>query len=86
MVKFTFLEIHVDDSDFTATASAPYEFGEKDVEAGEEIPDREDGSKTGAALAAVVGLVFLVAVAYVAKRRFLDDDDEEFDEEFDVEV
>lgn len=82
MVEFTFLEIHVDDSDFTATASAPYGSGEKDVEAGGEVPAREGGSKKGAALAAVVGLAFLVVVAYVAKRRFLEDDG---DDEFDIE-
>jgi hypothetical protein len=89
MVEITFLEIHLDDSEFTANASAPFGPGEKEVEAGGDPPDHEDASRAGAALAAVVGLVFVLAVAYVAKRRFLDGGDEtpldeEFDEEFDV--
>ena len=51
-------------------------------------PDPDADSRSGAALA-VLGLVFVVALAYVAKRRFLDGGDEtpldeEFDEDFDV--
>jgi hypothetical protein len=88
MVEFTFLEIHLDDSEFTANASAPFGPGEKAVEAGGEAPDPEDGSRGGAAVGAVIGLVFLVVVAYLAKRRFLDDEpaslEGEFDDEFDV--
>ena len=89
MVEITVLEIHLDDSEFTANASAPFGPGEKTVEAGGEPPDPDADSRSGAALAAVLGLVFLVAVAYVAKRRFLDGGDEtpldeEFDEDFDV--
>ena len=81
MVEFTFLEVHLEESDFTA--NAPYSYGEKDVEAGEGPPPESDESRKGTALAAVVGLVFLAVVAFLAKRRYLDDeaDDEfEFDE------
>ncbi len=91
MAKFTFLEIHFDDSEFTATATAPFGPGEKDVEAGGAAPEPEDGSKSGAALAAVVGLVFLIGVAYLAKRRFVTDDgledalDDELEDEFEDE-
>lgn len=88
MVEITVLEIHLDDSEFTANASAPFGPGEKEVAAGGDPPDPDADSRSGAALA-VLGLVFLVAVAYVAKRRFLDGGDEtpldeEFDEDFDV--
>jgi hypothetical protein len=82
MVEFTFLEIHLDDS--SLTANAPYSHGEKDVVAGDEPPDGDGGSKKASALAAIIGLLFLAAVAYLAKRKFLDGDEvEEFaDEEF----
>lgn len=75
MVEFTFLEIHLDDS--SLTANAPYSHGEKDVVAGDEPPDEDGGSKKGGALAAIIGLVFLVAVAYLAKKKFLDGEAEE---------
>ncbi|WP_336133726.1 hypothetical protein [Natronomonas amylolytica] len=84
MVEFTFLEIHLDDS--SLTANAPYSHGEKDVVAGDEPPDEDGGSKKGGALAAIIGLVFLAVVAYLAKKKFLDGDEvEEFvDDELDV--
>lgn len=81
MADFTFLEIHFEEPDFTA--NAPYSRGEKDVEAGEGPPPGPDESRKGTALAAVVGLVFLAAVAFLAKRRYLDGEDDgefEFDE------
>ena len=82
MAEFTFLEIHFEDLDFTA--NAPYSRGEKDIEAGEGPPPEPDGSsRKGTALAAVVGLAFLAAVAFLAKRRYLDgeaDGEFEFDE------
>lgn len=80
MVELTFLEIHLDDSNLTA--NAPYSHGEKDVVAGEEPAEESGGSKKASALAAIVGLVFLAAVAYLAKKKFLDVDDE-FEDEFD---
>lgn len=76
MVELTFLEVHLDDS--SLTANAPYSHGEKDVVAGDEPPEEAGGSKKGSALAAIVGLAFLAAVAYVAKKKFLDETDEEF--------
>jgi hypothetical protein len=86
MVEFTFLEVHLDDS--SLTANAPYSHGEKDVVASDEPPAEPGGSKKGSALAAVVGLVFLAAVAYLAKKKFLDSEDDELledlEDEFDV--
>lgn len=76
MVEITFLEIHLDDS--SLTANAPYSHGEKDVVASDEPPKEAGGSKKGSALAAIVGLAFLAAVAYLAKKKFLDETDEEF--------
>ena len=82
MAEFTLLKIRFEDPDFTT--NAPYSRGEKDVEAGEGPPPEPDGSsRKGTALAAVVGLVFLAAVAFLAKQRYLDgeaDDEFEFDE------
>ena len=81
MAEFTLLKIRFEDPDFTD--NAPYSYGEKDVEAGEGPPPESDESRKGTALAAVVGLVFLAAVAFLAKRRYLDgeaDDELEFDE------
>jgi hypothetical protein len=77
MVEFTFLEIHLDDS--SLTANAPYSHGEKEVTASDEPPAADEtggGSKKKNALAAVIGLVFLAAVAYLAKRKFLEEGDE----------
>jgi hypothetical protein len=85
MVEFTFLEVHLDDS--SLTANAPYSHGEKDVVASDEPPAETGGSKKGSALAAVIGLVFLAAVAYLAKKKFLDGEDElldDLEDEFDV--
>jgi len=79
MVELTFLEIHLEDSDFTA--NAPYGYGEKDVEAGDEPPSEpDDTSRKGAAVAAVVGVVFLAVVAYLVKQRYLEGDEGEFNE------
>lgn len=84
MVEITLLELHLEESEFTATA--PFSPGEKDVEAGGEPPEPDDeGSGAATAVAAVIGLVFLVAVAYLAKRRFLGGDEDEFDGDLDRE-
>lgn len=79
MVEFTFLEVHLDDS--SLTANAPYSHGEKDVVASDEPPAETGGSKKASALAAVIGLLFLAGVAYLARRKFLDGetDEESFD-------
>lgn len=76
MVELTFLEVHLDDS--SLTANAPYSHGEKDVVASEEPSEESGGSKKGSALAAIIGLAFLAGVAYLAKKKFLDESDEEF--------
>jgi hypothetical protein len=86
MAKFTFLEVHFTDSELSATKG--YERGEKAVTASDEPleGDETSGSKAGGAIAAIVGLAFLVAVAYVVKTKVLADDEEstfEFDDDAD---
>lgn len=84
MAKFTLLELHFDDS--TVTANAPYSLGEKEIGAGDEPPEEDGGSKKGAVFAALIGLLFLVVVAYVAKRKVLDTEDGEPFELDDIDV
>ncbi|MFQ3320265.1 MAG: hypothetical protein ACI8UR_002253 [Natronomonas sp.] len=74
MAKFTFLEVHLEDS--TLTANTPFGRGEKDVVASKEPVEPEPSSRKGSATAAIIGLVFLVAVAYLAKRKVLDSEGE----------
>lgn len=89
MVEFTFLEVHLDGSDFSATApfgkttSTGDESDGPDVRVGS-VGDEPSGSRAPL-FAAVVGLVFLVVVAALAKKKFggssdpvpgLDDDGE----------
>jgi len=71
MAEFTLLELHFEDSDLTA--NAPYSYGEKDVDA-DGIPPasataEDTASKRGPVLAVLVGLGFLSAVAYLARKR-----------------
>lgn len=75
MVELTFFEVHLDDSQFTA--NAPFSDRGKDVAASDEPLAEEGGRGKGSAVAALIGLVFLVAVAFVAKRKFGGDDVEE---------
>ncbi|MFW5963353.1 MAG: hypothetical protein ACOCQM_00710 [Natronomonas sp.] len=82
MAKFTFLEVHFTDSELSATKG--YGSGEKEVSAADEPLEESSGSKKGGAIAAVVGLVFLVAVAYVVKTKILDDEESTFEFEDDV--
>jgi hypothetical protein len=65
MVELTFLELHFHDSDL----SAQYGPGEKEVTAAERSGEDPSGSSKGKLLAALVGLVFLAAVAYLVKQR-----------------
>jgi hypothetical protein len=83
MAKFTFLEVHFTDSELSATKG--YDSGEKEVSAAEEPLEEPSGSKKGGAIAAIVGLVFLVAVAYVVKTKVLDDEESTFEFEDDAE-
>ena len=73
MAEFTFLELHFEDSDLTA--NAPYSYGEKEIEAGGTPPTEDSASKRGTLLAALVGLCFLVAIAYLVRTRVLGEDD-----------
>ena len=83
MVDITFLEIHVEDSPFITGEPSD---GDDDIafEAAEEAtaPSGGGGSKA-AVLAALVGLVFLAVVAYVAKTRVLDNDGDDEGFEYD---
>jgi hypothetical protein len=72
MVDITLFEVHLDDS--SLTANAPFSRGEKEVEAADEPP--ESSSSKGTTLAAVVGLVFLAALAFVVRKRVMGGDDE----------
>jgi hypothetical protein len=67
MAEFTLLKLNFEDSDLTA--NAPYSRGDGD---GTDDLDREDAgnsSKKGTVLAALVGLCFCVAVAYLVRKR-----------------
>lgn len=69
MVEFTFLELHFEDSDLTA--NAPYSRGEKEIDAGGAPDPEESSSKRGTIFAVLVGLCFLIAVAYLVRTRVL---------------
>jgi cytochrome c-type biogenesis protein CcmH/NrfG len=79
MVDITFLEINVQEPSATAT------IGDDEAEeavafdaADESVPPASGRSNRAAVVAALVGLVFLAVVAYLAKRRFLDEEEEEY--------
>lgn len=74
MVNITLFELHVDDASLSATT--PFGGSEKEVEAAAGSPEEDSGGK-GGVVAAVVGLVFLVAVAYVARKKFTGEDEGE---------
>ncbi|WP_255195758.1 hypothetical protein [Halorarius litoreus] len=78
MAKFTFLEVHLDGAKFTANAPGgkieePDE--EPEVSVGE-VGDEASSSGKGKWVAALVGLLFLVAVAAVAKKKLGGDADD----------
>ena len=73
MAKFTILELHLDDASFST--SAPFSGG-KEVEAADQPPEDEESSGKGKLVAALIGLVFLVAVAYVVRTKVLGGDGE----------
>ena len=77
-MELTLLKLNVDGSTFTA--NAPFsgddetETGETDLEVGEDVRGTEDEGRSAAPfVAAVVGLLFLLAGAFVA-RRYLSED------------
>jgi hypothetical protein len=81
MAKFTFLEVHLDGAEFTANAPLSNSGGEAgesddepDIEIGE-VGDEESSAGKGKWVAALVGLLFLVAVAVVAKQKLGGDDE-----------
>jgi hypothetical protein len=69
MVDITLFEVHLDDS--SLTANAPFSRGRKEVEAGDgELPAKSSSSSSkGKLVAALLGLVFLAAVAFVARKK-----------------
>jgi hypothetical protein len=73
MVELTILEVHVNDSDLSASARANYDPGEKDVSAAEGSLEADSESRRAPLLGALVGLAFLVAVAYLRRRADTDD-------------
>jgi len=75
MAEFTLLELHFENSDLTA--NAPYSYGEKDVDAGEELPDEGGSSRKGTILAVLIGLAFCAAIAYAVKGRLGGDEEPE---------
>lgn len=82
MVELTLLELNFEDAKLTA--NAPYSHGEKDVVAGEELPEDGSDSKRGAVFALLVGLVFSVAVAYLVRKKVFGNETDE-ETEFDFE-
>lgn len=71
MAEFTFLEVHLDGA--SLTANAPFSGG---TGGGDEDPDvevgsvgEEEGGSRKPWLAALVGLLFLVVVAVLAKKK-----------------
>ena len=67
MVEITLLEVHLDDSELTATASTPFGPGEKTVAGGGEPPEPDGRSRAGTALGALLGLAVLVVVASASR-------------------
>ncbi|MES3518424.1 MAG: hypothetical protein PPP58_12255 [Natronomonas sp.] len=65
MVEFTLVELNIGDAQLSA--ETPWS-SKKEVVAGDDPESDEGGSSAGLAVAAVVGLVFLIAVGYAVKR------------------
>jgi hypothetical protein len=74
MAEFTLLKLNFEDSDFTANTPR----GRRD---GDDVARDDTGtsSGTGRVLAALVGLCFCVAVAYLVRTRVFGGDDEAAD-------
>jgi hypothetical protein len=67
MAEFTLLKLNFEDSDLTA--NAPYSRGDGDGNGDADPADAGNSSKKGTVLAALVGLCFCVAVAYLVRKR-----------------
>lgn len=80
MVDITFLELNFEDTAFNATKGETPASGDEVTFEADPTGEAEanGGPGLGAVLAVFVGLAFLLAVAYVAKGRFIDDDEDEF--------
>lgn len=71
MAKFTLLELHLDDSTFTANAPLTSD-GELPDDGGSEAADADGGRSW---LAALIGLLFLAVLAVLVKKKLGGDDD-----------
>ena len=67
MVDITIFELHLEKPNLTANAPFSGSSGKEVAASDEPLP--EESSSTGKLVGALVGLVFLAAVAFVAKRR-----------------
>jgi uncharacterized protein HemX len=74
MVDFTFLELHLEDSNLTA--NAPYSGKQTDTTPQAEHSTAETGSRKGTVLAVLVGLGFSIAIAYFVRKRMVNSDSE----------
>lgn len=81
MAEFTLLKLNFEDADLTA--NAPY--SRRNADETDESDAAEPSSKKGAVIAALIGLCFSIAVAYIVRKKVLGGDDEEA-EEFDEEI
>lgn len=81
MVDITLFELHLDDS--TLTANAPFSDRKNVKSSSEPVPESSSRAKL---IPTLVGLIFLIAVAYVAKRKLLDSEEETEVEVADVPV
>lgn len=71
MVNITLLELHVDDANATFSTGGSDGEEETSVVAGEPDADEADGGSGPPVAAAVVGLVFALAVALLVKKFVL---------------
>lgn len=81
MVNITLFELHLDDSNLTT--NTPFSGRKKEVEAAGEPPGSESSSK-GKLVGALVGVVFLAAVAFVVRKKVIGGGSDPEGEEFEV--